>query len=351
MNRSFWRNKRVLLTGHTGFKGSWLSLWLSFRGAHVTGYALEPPCRPALYRLAKIDQDVDSIEADIRNYDSIAAAVNKADPDIVLHLAAQSLVRESYLHPLETFATNVMGTANLLEALRNSDRAKAIVIVTSDKCYENQEWSWGYRENEAVGGVDPYSASKGCTELVAASFRRSYFNDKHSAGIASARAGNVIGGGDYAADRLMTDVMEAILQGKPARIRNRNAIRPWQHVLEPLHGYLLLAEALAQKGQRYAEAWNFGPVDEDVKPVSWICDELVKRWGTSASWTDDGGEHPHEATYLKLDSSKARARLGWKSKLRLTEALDRIVDWNRVATSNGDVRSHTLAEIESYEAL
>ncbi len=351
MNQNFWRNKRVLLTGHTGFKGSWLSLWLSQKGARVTGYALAPPTQPSLYALAGVDQDIESIEGDIRDRDAVANAVSNTDPDIVLHLAAQSLVRDAYLHPLETFDTNVLGTANLLAALQNSDRAKAVVVVTSDKCYENQEWPWGYRENESMGGHDPYSASKGCAELVTASFRRSYFNEANSASVASARAGNVIGGGDFSTDRLVTDIVASIVAGKPVLIRKPDAVRPWQHVLEPLHGYLLLAEALCEYGHDFAEGWNFGPLDEDVRPVSWICDELTQRWGNDASWIVDEHHHPHEATYLKLDSSKARQRLKWSSKLRLETALDRIVEWHRTALNDGDIRTHTLKEIQSYEAL
>jgi len=341
----------VLLTGHTGFKGSWLSLWLSQKGARVTGYALAPPTQPSLYALAGVDQDIESIEGDIRDRDAVANAVSNTDPDIVLHLAAQSLVRDAYLHPLETFDTNVLGTANLLAALQNSDRAKAVVVVTSDKCYENQEWPWGYRENESMGGHDPYSASKGCAELVTASFRRSYFNEANSASVASARAGNVIGGGDFSTDRLVTDIVASIVAGKPVLIRKPDAVRPWQHVLEPLHGYLLLAEALCEHGHDFAEGWNFGPLDEDVRPVSWICDELTQRWGNDASWIVDEHHHPHEATYLKLDSSKARQRLKWSSKLRLETALDRIVEWHRTALNDGDIRTHTLKEIQSYEAL
>ena len=351
MAGDFWRGKRVFLTGHTGFKGSWLSLWLARHGAIVTGYALKPPTEPSLYKLARVADDVTSIEADIRDFSKLSAAVSEADPEIVFHLAAQALVRDSYVEPLETFDTNVMGTANLLQALRASERLKAVVVVTSDKCYENKEWMWGYRENEPMGGADPYSASKGCTELVAASFRRSFYSGTKTAGIATARAGNVIGGGDFANDRLITDIMRAIRQGEPVRIRNPDAIRPWQHVLEPLNGYLLLAEAVAKYGESFACAWNFGPADEDAKPVRWICDELTRRWGDGARWIDDVAEHPHEATYLKLDASQARSRLGWSPRLRLTETIDRIVAWNRVANAEGDLRAHTLSEIATYESL
>ena len=351
VNRAFWQDKRVLLTGHTGFKGSWLALWLALRGARVTGYALTPPTDPSLFELADVARDIESVIADIRDFGGLRKTVQATDPEVVFHLAAQPLVRESYANPLETFDTNVMGTANVLEALRDCGRLKAIVVVTSDKCYENKEWLWGYRETEMMGGSDPYSASKGATELVASSFRRSFFAGEDAAALATARAGNVIGGGDFATDRLITDIMASIRTGQPALIRNPNAIRPWQHVLEPLHGYILLAQVLAEQGQAFAEGWNFGPGDEDAKPVSWICEELTRRWGKEAQWQIDDGDHPHEAHYLKLDSSKARTILGWRSKLRLTDALDRIVEWNRVALNQGDIRAHTLAEIEAYEAL
>lgn len=351
MDPRFWRGRRVFLTGHTGFKGSWLSLWLTRHGAAVTGYALEPPTDPSLFELARVADSVESIQADIRDASRMTRAIEDADPEIVFHLAAQPLVRESYANPLETFATNVMGTANLLNAVRTSDRTRAVVVVTTDKCYENREWHWGYREDEPMGGADPYSASKGCAELVTASFRRSFFARPASAHIATARAGNVIGGGDFATDRLMTDIMAAIRAGRPIRIRNPEAVRPWQHVLEPLHGYVQLAEALVARGAEFATAWNFGPADEDARPVHWICDELTRRWGHGASWILDGGEHPHEATYLKLDSSRARALLGWRPKLRLHEALDWIVQWNRTADAQGDLRARTLHEIELYESL
>jgi CDP-glucose 4,6-dehydratase len=347
----FWRGRRVFLTGHTGFKGSWLSLWLARHGARVTGYALAPPTDPSLFQIAGVADELHSIEADVRDATQLASALDHADPEIVFHLAAQPLVRESYAQPLETFETNVMGTANLLQVARSSDRVKAIVVVTSDKCYHNREWHWGYREDEPMGGADPYSASKGCTELVTASFRQSFYAEPGAAQIASGRAGNVIGGGDFARDRLITDIMAAIRDGEPVQIRNPLAIRPWQHVLEPLHGYLLLAQALVQRGGDFACGWNFGPSDEDVRPVRWICDELTRRWGQGASWQSDDGSHPHEATFLKLDSSLARSLLGWRPKLRLHQALDWIVDWNKTADAQGDLRARTLHEIETYESL
>ena len=350
MNPKFWSGKNVLLTGHTGFKGSWLALWLASNGANVTGFSLRPPTEPSLFELANVDQDLNSIFADIRDESAIKKAVNRSDPDVLFHLAAQPLVRDSYDNPLKTFSTNVMGTVNVLEASRNSDRLRAIVVISSDKCYENREWLWGYRETERMGGADPYSASKGCTELVASSYRRSFFaNEKQF--LATARAGNVIGGGDFAKDRLIPDVMASFMSGIPLQIRNPNSIRPWQHVLDPLYGYRLLAEALFDQGKDFATGWNFGPSEEDVKPVSWICDELVSRWGSNASWTIDGKDHPHEATYLKLDCSKARTRLGWRAKLSLRDALERTIDWNKTFLDQGDVRARTLAEIRSYEGL
>ncbi|MEM7099863.1 MAG: CDP-glucose 4,6-dehydratase [Pseudomonadota bacterium] len=351
MDASFWQGKRVFVTGHTGFKGSWLSLWLASVGARVTGFALSPPTDPSLFELAEVSRDIHSIEGDIRDRDAVAAAVAQADPEIALHLAAQPIVRESYVTPVETFDVNVTGTATVLDALRTCPNLRSIVVVTSDKCYENNEWAWGYRERDPMGGSDPYSASKGCTELVATSFRRSFFTSDQGPQLATARAGNVIGGGDYAMDRLITDIMASIRAGEATLIRNPEAIRPWQHVLEPLHGYVLLAQALFENGQSYAQGWNFGPADEDARPVRWICDALVEKWGDGASWIVDGADHPHEATYLKLDSSKAKSQLGWRSKLTLDQALNRIVEWNKVAISGGDVRATTLAEISSYQSL
>jgi len=353
MNAEFWRGKRVLLTGHTGFKGSWLSLWLQSMGAQVVGYALAPPTEPSLFEVAGVGAGMTSVIGDIRDLEHLRAVFAEHKPEIVIHMAAQPLVRYSYAEPVETYSTNVMGTVNLLEAVRGTPGVKAVVNVTTDKCYENREWAWGYRENEAMGGYDPYSSSKGCAELVTAAYRNSFFNSatfnvKHSIAIASARAGNVIGGGDWAEDRLIPDIMRAITQGRSVTIRNPHAIRPWQHVLEPLSGYLKLAQKLYEEGAAYAEGWNFGPNDEDAKPVQWIVEQLTQSWGEGASWLLDGGEHPHEAHYLKLDCSKAKGRLDWHPRWHLDEALKRIVDWQKQYLYGRDMRAVTIEQIDLY---
>ena len=352
MNPAFWKGKRVLVTGHTGFKGSWLSLWLQSMGAQVVGYALAPPTNPSLFEVAEVGKGMTSIIGDIRDLGTLRVMFAEHKPEIVIHMAAQPLVRYSYVEPVETYSTNVMGTVNLLEAVRSTQSVKAVVNVTSDKCYENREWAWGYRENEAMGGYDPYSNSKGCAELVTAAYRNSYFHPEkyaqHGVAVASARAGNVIGGGDWAEDRLIPDVMRAITLGKPVSIRSSHAIRPWQHVLEPLSGYLLLAQELYEDGIDYAEGWNFGPNDEDAKPVQWIVEKLSKAWGEGASWVLDGNEHPHEAHYLKLDCSKAKMRLDWHSRWHLEDALDAIIDWHRSYRDGKDMRELTLRQISTY---
>jgi len=350
---SFWAGKVVLLTGHTGFKGSWLSLWLQAMGAKVIGYALPAPTNPSLFGAANIAEGMISIESDIRDFAALAAVFAKYQPEIVIHMAAQPLVRYSYANPIETYSTNVMGTVHLLEAARLTSSVRAIVNVTSDKCYENREWAWGYRENEPMGGYDPYSNSKGCAELVASAYRSSYFNPgnftDHGVALASARAGNVIGGGDWAGDRLIPDIMRAITQGEPVHIRNPHAIRPWQHVLEPLSGYLLLAQKLYQQGAAYAESWNFGPSDEDAKPVQWIVERLTKAWDERAIWVLDDGEHPHEAHYLKLDCSKAKARLNWQPRWCLEDALAAIIEWHRAYRDGKDMHELTLRQIRAYD--
>lgn len=352
-DRSFWAGKRVFVTGHTGFKGSWLSIWLHALGAKVTGYALTPPTDPSLYDLCRVDRLVHSIIADVRDADRLAAAVAGARPEIVFHLAAQPIVRESYKNPVETYATNVLGTVHLLQAIRSCGDVKAFVNVTSDKCYENREWVWGYRESEPLGGYDPYSSSKACSELVTAAYRTSFFNPAdpsgHKAGIASARAGNVIGGGDFASDRLLPDCVRAILGGKPIRLRNPEATRPWQHVLEPLSGYLLLARKLHGDNRAFAGAWNFGPDDSDVLPVSWVVGRFCRLWGGGASLAPDEGRHPHEARSLKLDCSKAKAELGWRPRWGIDEALERVVDWTKAfAAPEGDLLSLCLSQIAAY---
>ncbi len=355
MNPGFWSGRRVLLTGHTGFKGSWLSLWLQQLGAHVTGFAMEAPTQPSLYDVARVGEGMQSVQGDVRDLPALLRAMQQARPEIVIHMAAQSLVRLSYTAPVDTYATNVMGTVHLLEAVRQTPGVKAVVNVTTDKCYENKEWAWGYRENEPMGGFDPYSNSKGCSELVSAAYRSSFFNAAHYAqhgvALATARAGNVIGGGDWAKDRLIPDILAAFAAGRDVPIRNPHAIRPWQHVLEPLRGYLSLAERLYSEGPAYAEGWNFGPHSDDAKPVEWIVRELAQRWGPGATWQVDAGDHPHEASYLKLDISKAAHALQWHPALRLRQALGLIVEWTREQQRGADMRAVTQAQIAAYQAL
>jgi CDP-glucose 4,6-dehydratase len=355
VNSVFWREKRVMVTGHTGFKGSWLSLWLQSLGARVTGYALAPPTNPNLFEIAEVAKGMTSVIADIRDFIHLQEAFIECSPEIVIHMAAQPLVRYSYQNPVETYSTNVMGTVHLLEAVRNTSGIRAVVVVTTDKCYENREWIWGYRENEPMGGFDPYSNSKGCAELVSAAYRSSFFNAndylKHGVAIATARAGNVIGGGDYAPDRLIPDILKAFEHGRQAKIRNPHAIRPWQHVMEPLRGYLTLAEHLYEHGPSFGEGWNFGPNDEDAKPVGWLVEQLAAVWGSGASWLVDSEPHPHEAQFLKLDISKARGRLAWHPLLHTADALALIVDWNKRHQAGANMRQHTVAQLQAYQAL
>lgn len=346
-SKRFWQGKRVLITGHTGFKGSWLSLWLQSLGAKVCGVALDPPTEPSLFKEANVEQDMESIIADIRDLDSVQNVFQNFKPEIIFHMAAQPLVRHSYENPIETYSTNVLGTVNVLEAARHSKTAKAIINITTDKCYENREWVWGYREEEPMGGHDPYSSSKGCSELVSAAYRNSYFKAMNI-GLATARAGNVIGGGDWATDRLVPDILDAITQGKPVLIRNPKAVRPWQHVLEPLSGYLTLAESLLKKPHHFDQAFNFGPKDDDSLPVLDIVRKLTDKWGDGAEWLIDSNENPHEANYLKLDISKARMQLGWNPRWSLDKALTRIVDWQRAWLSKSDMKKITLEQIKEF---
>jgi CDP-glucose 4,6-dehydratase len=354
LDRSFWKGRKVFVTGHTGFKGGWLSLWLDLLGAEMTGYALDPPTQPNLFEQARVGKAVRSIQGDIRDLSRLKNAIFECTPEIVIHMAAQTVVRRGYEDPIETYSSNVMGTVNLLEAIRQLKRPCAVVNVTSDKCYENREWTWGYRENEPMGGRDPYSNSKGCAELVTSAYRESYFSPEsfshHGIAVASARAGNAIGGGDWTSDQLIPDLMRAFLAGRSCLIRNPASYRPWQFVLEPLRGYLMLAERLLQDGPRFACAWNFGPIDSDAKPVSWIADELVRSWG-EASWTQDQASHPHEAHALKLDASRARTLLGWSPALTLKPALKWIVEWYRAFQSGADMLLITRNQIEKYQAL
>jgi CDP-glucose 4,6-dehydratase len=353
--RLFWRGRQVFLTGHTGFKGSWLALWLEALGARVTGYALEPPTQPNLFEQAGVAGSIRSICADIRDFPRLQAIMAECRPEVIIHMAAQSVVRRGYEDPLETYSSNVMGTVNLLEAVRQLRRPCVVVNVTSDKCYENREWVWGYRENETMGGRDPYSNSKGCAELVTTAYRESFFPpasiENHGVAIASARAGNAIGGGDWTSDQLIPDLMRAFLACKACLIRNPSAIRPWQFVLEPLRGYLTLAERLSEDPHSFTSAWNFGPAETDAKPVSWIADELARLWGNRASWDHDAATHPREANFLKLDVSKARTCLGWRPVLPLDSALDWIVEWWRAFQAGDDLRGLTRKQIARYEAL
>lgn len=349
-NPADWRGRRVFLTGHTGFKGSWLALWLHRLGAEVTGFSLAPPTEPSLFEAARICEFVTHIEGDIRDRSAVQLAMAAVQPEIIFHLAAQPLVRLSYDQPVETYATNVMGTVHVLEAARRVGGVAAIVCITTDKCYDNREQIWPYRETDAMGGHDPYSSSKGCAELAIAAYRKSFFADSGVA-LASVRAGNVIGGGDYAVDRLIPDLIRAFERGEAPSIRFPNAVRPWQHVLEALGGYLMIAERLLAGEVNFADAWNFGPADDDARPVSWIVERLRWVWGEHAAaavpWC---GAIPHEAGLLRLDISKARAMLGWTPSLSLEDALDWIVAWHKRVSANEDPRQVTLAQIDAYAA-
>lgn len=345
----FWNGRRVLLTGHTGFKGGWLALWLQSLGANLRGIALAPSTTLSLFEIANVGKGMDHCIADIRDFTAIRALVADFQPEIVFHLAAQPLVRQSYRQPVETYATNVMGTLHVLEAARDAGSVRAIVNITTDKCYENREWPWGYRENEPMGGHDPYSSSKACAELVSSAYRRSFL-DAGGIALATARAGNVIGGGDWAAERLVPDILRALENDQPVQIRNPRAIRPWQHVLEPLSGYLLLAERLHAQGQADAEAWNFGPREEDARRVQWVVERLCAAWGDDATWTLQAGDHPHEAGFLKLDISKARQRLHWAPRWTLDVALARTAEWHRAWLDGQEMRAICLHQISAYLA-
>ncbi|MEJ8545133.1 CDP-glucose 4,6-dehydratase [Brevibacillus borstelensis] len=355
-NERFWSDMRVFVTGHTGFKGSWLCLFLSTLGAKVTGYSLVPPTNPNMFTLCGIDQMVTNIQADIRDRERLRESLEKADPDIVIHMAAQPLVRESYQSPAETYEMNALGTVYLLEAVRSlstkGKRIRSVIIVTTDKCYENKEWPWGYRENDPLGGYDPYSSSKACAELIASSYRHSFFHpdaySKHGVGLATARAGNVIGGGDWAKDRLFPDCIRALLQGQTIKIRSPKSIRPWQHVLEPIGGYLLLARKLHENGPLYSEGWNFGPNPDDVKTVEWIVETLCRKWGGQAAYEVVQGIQPHEACYLQLDCSKARWSLGWQPKWDISQAIEKIVEWTHAYRERKDVKSISIKQVEEY---
>jgi CDP-glucose 4,6-dehydratase len=350
-----WRGKRVFLTGHTGFKGGWLALWLASKGAVVRGYSLDPCTTPNLFETARIGSMVEDVRGDIRDAGRLDRALSEFAPEVVFHLAAQPLVRFSYQDPIGTFETNVIGTARVLDAVRRTPSVRAVVSVTTDKCYENKEWVWGYRETDPLGGYDPYSSSKACAEIVSAAFRQSYFPvehlGEHKCAVATARAGNVIGGGDWSTDRLIPDLVRGFAEGRPALIRRPGAIRPWQHVLEPLDGYLRLAERLLTGDPRFATAFNFGPGDDDAQPVSWIVERMVGCWGEGASWVLDADPGVHEAGYLKLDASRARTELQWQPRLRLGTALDWLVEWYKAHAAGWDMQKLTLAQIARFEQL
>ncbi|RCX19011.1 CDP-glucose 4,6-dehydratase [Fontibacillus phaseoli] len=353
IDANFWKDKKVFITGHTGFKGSWLSIWLTSLGANVTGYSLNPTTNPNLFELADIEALITRhVIADIRDRDSLLCAMQEAQPEIVIHMAAQPLVRESYKNPVDTYATNVMGTVNLFESVRSCESVSVVVNVTTDKCYDNKEWVWGYREDEPLGGYDPYSSSKACSELVTSAYRNSFFNNPNErfVAVASARAGNVIGGGDWAEDRLVPDCIRSILTGDPVILRNPNSIRPWQHVLEPLSGYLLLAQSLYQHGREFSSAWNFGPHDEDAKPVEWIVRKICEKWGRGASFDIDASPQPHEAHFLKLDCSKAITNLKWSPRWDLDTAIDKIIEFTKVFEDDKTaLRGICLAQINEYQ--
>jgi CDP-glucose 4,6-dehydratase len=341
-----WEGRRVLVTGHTGFKGGWLSLWLHRLGADVTGFSLPAPTDPSFFEQTRLAELVRHVEGDVRDHEAVEAVVRDSRPEVVFHLAAQPLVRYSYDAPVETFATNVMGTVHLLEACRQVEGVRAVVAVTSDKCYENREWIWPYRESDAMGGHDPYSSSKGAAELVISAYRRSFF--QAGARIASVRAGNVIGGGDWARDRLVPDIVRAILAGRAPEIRNPEAVRPWQHVLEALSGYIAIAQRLLEGHDECACAWNFGPSDDDTQPVGWIVEQMLAGYPQEIGWERPAGTQPHEAMLLRLDSSKARAELGWRPRLRLKDALGKVMEWHSAVAAGEDARRVSLRQLEDY---
>ena len=350
IHKDFWKGRKVLITGHTGFKGSWLCLWLNSMGANVYGIGLSPLTDHSIYKYARIADIVDSNISDIRNFDKIKELFDQINPEIVFHMAAQPLVRHSYSNPIETYETNILGTVNILEASRNCESLKAIVNITSDKCYENLEIERGYKENEPMGGHDPYSSSKACAELVSAAYRLSFLK-KEGKSMATARAGNVIGGGDWAKDRLIPDVLNALEASEDIQIRNPDAVRPWQHVLEPLSGYIILAEKLFLEGNKYAEGWNFGPNEDDAKSVSWIVDHLCKNWGQNSKWIKQAGEHPHEAKHLKLDISKAKEYLNWNPSWTIQDALFNVIDWHKAFLQKEDMQLKSIEHINKYSDL
>ncbi|MGA2373845.1 MAG: CDP-glucose 4,6-dehydratase [Candidatus Korobacteraceae bacterium] len=348
----FWRGKKVFLTGHTGFKGSWMSLWLQSLGAELTGYSLEPPTSPSLFETASVASGMRSIKGDVCDLPHLKQTIAEFKPEIVFHMAAQSLVRSSYEDPILTYQTNVMGTANVLEAVRGTVSVSAVLAITTDKCYENRNWLWGYREIDALGGHDPYSNSKACAELVVSAYRSSFFGagsgNTRAVALASARSGNAIGGGDWAQDRLVPDIVRSFAEGKLLKIRNPQAIRPWQHVLEPLRGYLVLSQKLYEDGTAFGSGWNFGPDPNDLHSVRWIVEKIASTWGSSVAWEIDEKEHPHEAQMLQLDCSKAAQQLGWRPVLRLPEAVAMTMEWYQHFLSGRSAREKCLEQISIY---
>ena len=354
INSNFWKNKKVLLTGHTGFKGSWLSIWLKKLEVELIGFSKDIPTEPSLFKLAEVSENMISIIGDIKNFSLIQKTIQENQPDIIIHMAAQSLVRKSYEDPLETFSTNIMGTANVLEAIKMSEKTRVVINVTSDKCYENNGMEEKFSENSPMGGYDPYSSSKGCSELITSAFKNSFYNskkfDSHKVALSTVRAGNVIGGGDWAKDRLIPDIIDSISKKIPTQIRNTNSVRPWQFVLEPLNGYLLLAERMWEKGNKFSEAWNFGPNDESCKSVKWILEKISKEWGEKFFWEEDHKENPHETSILKLDCKKAKERLGWETKLNINEALEWTINWYKKFLENSNMKEYTKKQIEEFES-
>lgn len=349
---SFWNNKRVLITGHTGFKGSWLCLWLHKLGANVVGYALEPPTEPSMFETLYLDNVIDSVIGDIRDSKRFTDILEEYKPEVIFHLAAQALVRASYTNPVLTLETNIIGTANVLECARQCKSVKVIINVTTDKCYENREWAWGYRENDTLGGYDPYSCSKACSELVTNSYRKSFLNSNGIL-LASARAGNVIGGGDWAEDRLVPDIVRAFINNNYPSIRNPHAIRPWQHVLEPLRGYMLLAEKMWNEGEQFAQAWNFGPNDNNIVSVREVTETFAKKWGMqeNSPYSINDGEQPHEAQILKLDCSKSKSKLGWMPILDIDKTLDWTCQWYKAYNNSDNMIKLTLEQIDCYQKI
>ena len=355
MNSEFWKDKRVLLTGHTGFKGSWLSLWLQKLNSNLIGFSKYIPTKPSIFELASVQEGMTSITGDLCDFNHIRSVMEKYHPEVVIHMAAQSLVHQSYKNPIETYATNVMGTVNLFEAIRKVGKVRVVINVTSDKCYENKGLMRGYHEEDPMGGYDPYSSSKGCAELVTSCFRNSFFNPKeyakHGVALASVRAGNVIGGGDWATDRLIPDIIRAISKNEKIKIRNPDSIRPWQYVLEPLNGYLQLAKKLWNQGTEYSEGWNFGPTDDNIKTVSWIVERFTQLWGDNLIWKIEEGQFPHEASYLKLDCTKAKTRLGWNPKTNLDLALKWTIEWYKQYEQKQDLRKISEEQIKNFTLL